>query len=95
MYRTIPTRVIELVRAIAPGLKLNTLLFLVMAFTDSLTGGLRTTDPLLYLLIMVIPAPLVYLTAFLLLPIPALQSESVRWRQKITVGLNSLYKSLT
>ena len=95
VYRTIPTRLMELFRAIAPGLKLNTLLFLVLAFTDSLTGGLSTTDPLLYLLLMVIPAPLVYLAAFLLLPIPALQSESVRWRQKITVGLNLLYKSLT
>jgi O-antigen/teichoic acid export membrane protein len=94
-YRTIPTRLIDLVRAIAPGLKLNTLLFLVLAFTDSLTDGLRTSNPSLYLLLMVIPAPLVYMAAFLLLPIPALQSESVRWRQKIIVGLSILYKRLT
>ena len=95
VYRTISTRVMDLVRAITPGLKLNTLLFLVLAFTDSLTGELRTTYPSLYILFMVIPGPLVYLAAFLLLPIPELQSESVRWRQKIIAGLSFLHKRST
>jgi teichuronic acid exporter len=95
VYRTIPTRIMELVRAITPGLKLNSLLFLVLALTDSLTGELRKTDPALYILLMVIPGLLAYMGAFLLLPIPALQSESVRWRQKIIVGLSFVYKSLT
>jgi O-antigen/teichoic acid export membrane protein len=95
VYRTIPTRIMELVRAIAPGLKLNSLLFLVLALIDHLTGDLRMTDPALYLLLMVIPGSLVYLAAFLLLPIPALQSESARWRQKISGSLSFVYKRLT
>jgi O-antigen/teichoic acid export membrane protein len=95
VYRTIPTRIMELIRAIAPGLKLNGLLYLALALTDSLTGDLRMTDPALYLLLMVIPGSLVYLAAFLLLPIPALQSESARWRQKINGGLSFVFKSLT
>ena len=95
VYRTIPTRIMELVRAIAPGLKLNCLLFLVLALTDYLTGDLRTTGPALYLLFMVISGSLVYLAAFLLLPIAALQSESAGWRQKIKGGLRFVYKRLT
>jgi O-antigen/teichoic acid export membrane protein len=95
VYRTIPTRIMELVRAIAPGLKLNSLLFLVLALTDSLTGDLRTTGPAFYLLCMVVSGSLFYLAAFLLLPITALQSESARWRQKINGGLSFVHKSLT
>ena len=95
VYRTIPTRIMELIRAIAPGLKLNSLLFLVLALTDFLTGDLRTTGPALYLLCMIIPGSLVYLAAFLLLPITALQSESARWRQKFNGGLSFVYKRLT
>lgn len=94
-YRTIPTRIMELVRAVAPGLKLNSLLLLSLALTDSLTGDLRTADPAIYLLLMIVTGPLVYLPAFLLLPIAALQSESARWRQKINGGLSFVYKSLT
>ena len=95
VYRTIPTRIMELVRAVAPGLKLNSLLFLVLALTDSLTGDLITTNPALYLLFMTIPGSLVYLAAFLLLPITALQSESARWRKTINGGLSFVYRSLT
>ena len=93
VYRTIPTRIMELVWAISPGLLLNGFLFFVLAITDSLTGDLRTTDPALYLLFMVIPGSVVYLAAFLLLPIPALQSESARWRQKINGSLSFVFKS--
>ena len=95
VYRTIPTRIMELVRAIAPGLTLNSLLFLVLAIIDSLTGDLRMTDPALYLLLMAIPGSLIYLAAFLLLPITTLQSESARWRQKISGSLSFVYKRLT
>jgi O-antigen/teichoic acid export membrane protein len=95
VYRTIPTRIMELVSAIAPGLKLNSLLFLVLTITDYLTDDFKTTNPALYLLFMVIPGSLVYLSTFLLLPISELQSESARWRQKINGSLNFVYKSLT
>ena len=85
----------ELVGAIAPGLKLNSLLFLVLALTDALTNNLRTTDPAIYLVVMLVPGSVIYLSAFLLLPIAALQSESARWRQKINGGLKFLYKNST
>lgn len=94
-YRTIPTRLMDLVRAITPGLKLNGLLLLTLALTNFLTGDYITTNPALYLVLMVVPGSLVYLTAFLLLPILALQSESARWRQKINGGLSFVYRRLT
>jgi O-antigen/teichoic acid export membrane protein len=94
-YRTIPTRMMELVGAIAPGLKLNSLLFLVLALTDALTNNLRTTDPAIYLVVMLVPGSVIYLSAFLLLPIAALQSESARWRQKINGSLKFLDKNST
>jgi len=95
VYRTIPTRTMELVGAIAPGLKLNSLLFLVLALADFLTGDLVSTNPELYLLFMVVPGSLVYLAVFLFIPITALQSESARWRQKINGSLNFVYNRLT
>jgi O-antigen/teichoic acid export membrane protein len=94
VYRTIPTRLMDLIKAISPGLLLNSLLFLVLALTDSLTGDLISTSPALYLLFMVVPGSLVYMAAFLLLPITALQSESDRWQQKINGSLNFVYKGL-
>ena len=94
-YRTIPTRLTDLIRAITPGLKLNSMLFLVLTLTDYLTGDLRTTGPALYLLLMVIPGSLVYLAAFLLLPIPALGSEVDRWHRKINEGLRLIQKAGT
>ena len=95
VYRTIPTRVADLVRSLTPGLLLNAMLFLVLAIIDSVTGDLRKTDPAIYVLLMVIPGSLVYLAAFLLFPIPALKSEATRWRQKINGGLTFVYKFIT
>jgi len=94
-YRTIPTRITDLIRAITPGLKLNSLLFLVLTLADYLSGDLRTTGPALYLLLMVIPGSLVYLAAFLLLPIPALKSEKARWHKIINGGMSFVYRILT
>ena len=94
VYRTIPTRIMDLVRAIGPGLKLNSLLFLVLALTDFLTADFIMTNPVLYLLFMVSTGSLVYMSAFLLLPITALQSESARWRQKINGSLRIVYNRL-
>ena len=84
----------DLVRAIGPGLKLNSLLFLVLALTDFLTADFIMTNPVLYLLFMVSTGSLVYMSAFLLLPITALQSESARWRQKINGSLRIVYNRL-
>jgi teichuronic acid exporter len=95
VYRTIPTRVADLVRSLTPGLLLNAMLFLVLAIIDSATGDLRKTDPAIYVLLMVIPGSLTYLAAFLLFPIPALKSEATRWRQKINGSLSFIYKFIT
>jgi len=95
VYRTIPTRVTDLFRAIYPGLLLNLLLFLVLAIIDSTSGDLKQTEPALYILLMVIPGALVYLAAFLLFPIESLKSEATRWRQKINGSLRFIYKFIT
>ena len=95
VYRTIPTRVADLLRSLTPGLLLNVLLFLVLAIIDSATGDLSKTDPAFYVLLIVIPGSLAYVAAFLLLPIPALGSEADRWRQKISGGLSFIYKLIT
>jgi O-antigen/teichoic acid export membrane protein len=92
VYRTLPTRVSDLFKAISPGVLLNLFLFLVLALIDSATGELRKSDPALYLLVMVIPGSMVYLAAFLLIPIPALRPEVARWHQLISGGLGRVYK---
>lgn len=94
-YRTIPTTKTDLVRAIFPGLILNAVLFVALTLVDSLIGDLRATASAVYLLCMAIFGSLVYLAVFLLLPIPALETESARWRQKIKVGLSAVYKAFT
>jgi hypothetical protein len=60
-----------------------------------LAGDLSKTGPAFYILIMVIPGSIVYFAAFVLLPIPALKSETNRWRQKINEVLNFVYKIIT
>jgi O-antigen/teichoic acid export membrane protein len=94
VYRTIHTRFSDLVSALSPGLMLNTLLFLVLAVIDATTGELGKTTPWLYLLIMVIPGVLVYMAAFLFLPILSLRTESSRWRNKINGSLSFISKRL-
>jgi len=92
VYRIIPTQIADLIKALAPGLLLNALLFLVLAMVDFASGELKVTNPALYLLFMAITGSLFYLAAFLLLPIPALRSEADRWRQKINEGLGFIQK---
>lgn len=95
VYHAIPTRAADLFRALFPGLLLNAMLFLVLVTIDSVSGDFSKTDPAFYVLLIVIPGSLVYLAAFLLLPIPALKSEAARWRQKINHGLTRVYHILT
>lgn len=90
--RTIPTRPAELLRAITPGLILNTLLFSVLAAIHLALGELRTTLPSLYLLLMILSGGFTYLAAFLFLPIPAISGEVERWRQKIDGGLRLIFR---
>jgi O-antigen/teichoic acid export membrane protein len=87
VYRTIHTRLAELVKAVLPGMALNTLLFLVLAVTDHVLGDIRTSSPAVYLMAMVAMGGLGYLCAFLFLPIASISGEVQRWRGKIDAGL--------
>ncbi len=91
VYKTIPTRITDLLKAVTPGVLLNVLLFGVLAITDSLFHGLKPTDPSLYLLVMVFSGSFVYLMLFLFVPVAALESEVTRWRSKIGDGLRLLH----
>ncbi|MCP5418089.1 MAG: lipopolysaccharide biosynthesis protein [Chromatiaceae bacterium] len=90
VYRTIPTRLTDLLHALIPCLLLNLPLFLILALIDSLTGDLKVVNSALYLVAMVVPGVLVYMAAFLLLPIMALDSEQQRWKQKFRESLSFL-----
>jgi len=92
--RTLPTRVGDLIRAAAPGLSLSALLLGVLALTDFLLGAHKTATPLLYLAVMSFCGGLFYSAAFLLIPIPALQTEAARWRQKLGSGIAFLGRGL-
>jgi len=95
VYRTIPTRFKELLRAAAPGLSLSGLLFIVLLVMNALLGNNRTDKPALYLLLMAISGSTFYVSAFLLLPISSLRSEADRWRQKLSEGLSFVNKAFT
>jgi O-antigen/teichoic acid export membrane protein len=93
--KTIPTRMTDLLRAIAPGLFLGTLLFVGLAIVHFLVVNLRTSYPLLYLTAMIVAGSVLYTAAFLFVPIPALRSEAARWRQKISGGLDLIIAKST
>jgi len=80
--RTIPTRISELIRAVTPAVILNGLLAAFLAVLDFEIAHLATAAPIYYLVAMGIGGGTVYACAFLFLPIPALESEAARWRQR-------------
>jgi O-antigen/teichoic acid export membrane protein len=92
--RALPTRVTDLFKAAAPGLSLSAMLLAVLALLDHALGTHQTSAPLLYLLVLTLCGGLFYAAAFLLIPIPALQTESERWRQKLGGGLAFIRKAL-
>jgi len=81
-YRTIPTRLTDLAKALAPGLALNCILFLVLLLVDLYSNQFRMTSPAIYILAMATAGLLAYSAAFFLLPIPDLETEVARWREK-------------
>jgi len=89
VYRTLNTRPPELLSALTPGLLLGSLLFIVLALTHFSIIGLESTAPFLYLLVMCIVGIVTYGSAFLLLPIQALETESSRWRNQIRSVIKS------
>ncbi len=92
VYQTLPTRLIDLGRAILPGSILNSLLAVVLAITDHLSGYLVETKPALYMLLMICSGGLFYLLAFFLLPFSSLQTEVARWNRIISGGVGRLLR---
>ena len=82
VYRTIPTRAADLFKAVAPALILNTILLAVIVVVHPFVVDLRSPTPLVYLAIIAIVGATVYVLSFLFFPIPALQSETIRWRDR-------------
>jgi len=79
VYRVIPTRLRDLVAAVAPGLLLNAALFAFLALVDRGLASLHAA-PLAYLASMTVLGGACYAALFLLVPIPALHDEAARWR---------------
>jgi O-antigen/teichoic acid export membrane protein len=92
-YRTIPTRLSDLMKEIAPGLVLNGILYLVLVIVDSLIQELKMANPGIYVLAMAMAGLVAYATAFFLIPIQSLKTEVARWRQQIKGGLAFVHKS--
>lgn len=87
--RCLQARWRDLGRAFAPALLLNGILVAALWLTDaSLPAALRSNGPL-YVILMAASGGLVYALAFLYLPIPALASESARWKTKLRLPLST------
>lgn len=90
--RTIPTGPTDLIRSLLPGISLATLLFLALTATDHLLGSARSEYPALYILAMTTTGAIFYTTAFLFIPIKAINSEAARWRQLLNGRLQLIFK---
>jgi O-antigen/teichoic acid export membrane protein len=86
----IATSLGELVRALLPGVSLSALLFAYLAAMDYLLAGMHESHPFWYVCVMSISGGLVYLAAFIFIPIQSISSESRRWRQTISQGLHAI-----
>jgi O-antigen/teichoic acid export membrane protein len=72
----------DLLRALFPGLLLNGMLLCVLFILDVWGfDNVRGDSPLVYLVSMSAIGAASYVAAFLYLPIPALASESTRWKK--------------
>jgi hypothetical protein len=83
VYRTIQTRIGDLLRAVMPAILLYTPLVAVLAIVHVATVELRSGLPAVYLGIMAVSGFLTYVLASFFFPIAALRSETARWRQTI------------
>ncbi len=92
VYRTIRTRIGDLLNAAVPALILNTLLFLVLALAHWGSSLHPAEHPAAYLLVMAAIGGMTYALALLYLPMPALRSEAERWKQLIASVIGSVRK---
>ncbi len=94
VYRTLRTRLSDLIYAVTPAVLLSTPLCAALAMAHYLAADLRGSMPAFYLVIMVMVGGVVYGSAFLFLPIPALRTESTRWWHQIKSGLQLVSRGL-
>lgn len=80
VLRTLPTRPLELLRAVVPGLSLGAATFAVLTVVHLAAGRHVQARPLAYLLLMSAVGGGFAIAAFLFAPMPALATESARWR---------------
>ena len=74
----------DLLRSLVPGLILNALLVATLLVLEALLPqAVYAQHPAVYLLAMSAAGAMVYALAFLFLPLPALSSESIRWKRKL------------
>jgi hypothetical protein len=81
VWRSIPTKVSDLLRALLPALVLNSFLFAVLALAHWTLTAYALARPTLYLLGMACTGGIAYATALMFFPIPALRSEADRWKE--------------
>jgi O-antigen/teichoic acid export membrane protein len=85
--RCLRSTFVQLGASLVPGLLLNLLLCVTLLLVDSLLPhGFREIRPFSYMLMMSASGALTYVAAFLFLPIPALASESARWKVKLRLS---------
>ena len=95
VYRALPTRVNDLVKAITPGVVLNSMLFLFLAVCDFSLRYLGVTSQAVYLMLLTIFGAGFYGVVFLLMPIASMQGEQERWMKKINGGVRLAYRGIS
>ncbi len=81
------SRFFQLAISLIPGVLLNLPLCGVLLVMDlMLPDGFRDARPLSYMLIMSASGALIYVSAFLFMPIAALSGEASRWKKKLRIS---------
>lgn len=81
VLRAIPTRTADLLHSIAPGLALGAMQFSFLTLVDHALGDWNRSRPSSYLIVMTMLGGCFAIGTFLFLPMPALKTESKRWRE--------------
>lgn len=77
----------NLFKSLAPAYLLGGILFLTLAFTDTLISHWRSSATGMYLLVMICVGGGAFGLSFLYLPIALLEAEASRWKQKFGLPL--------
>lgn len=84
VWRAIPTRLIDLVKAAMPASLLNGFLFAVLAVAHRALEANSVGHPAAVLIAMTAIGGIAYAVMFLFFPVPGLESEANHWKQRIT-----------